>query len=86
MAGRALRRSDAIEITTAPTRARTRPTTPRRMCHPGLLQRSSSRSVPIAMPTIGFATDTVATDGASFPVPSETCWRTKPSTPATASA
>ena len=38
------------------------------------------------MPTTGFATDTVATDGARRPVPSETCWSTNPSTPATASA
>ena len=38
------------------------------------------------MPTIGFATETVATEGASRPVPSDTCWSTKPSTAATASA
>ncbi len=35
---------------------------------------------------MGFATETVATDGARRPVPSDTCCRTKPPMPAIASA
>ena len=41
---------------------------------------------PIRIPTIGFATETVATEGERRPVPSDTCCNTKPSTPATARA
>ena len=37
------------------------------------------------MPTSGLIVDTVATDGASRPVPSDTCWRMNPRIPATAS-
>ena len=55
-------------------------------CHVGRLNRSSKIAIPSSTPTIGFTTETVATDGASRPVPSDTCWRTNPSTPATASA
>ena len=35
---------------------------------------------------MGFATETVATDGDNRPVPSDTCWSTNPSTPASANA
>ena len=73
-------------MTTAPASAMPRPTNATTTCHAGRLRRSSSSSVPIRMPTIGFATETVATDGASRPVPSETCWSTKPRMPAIASA
>ena len=55
-------------------------------CQAGLLRRSSKSSVPIRIPTMGFATETVATDGDNRPVPSDTCWSTNPSTPASARA
>ena len=73
-------------MTIAPTNVRASPITAMRTCHAGRLSRSSSRTIPIRIATTGFATETVATDGASRPVPSETCWTTKPSTPATARA
>ena len=34
--------------------------------------------------TTGFATETVATAGTSFPVASDSCWIRKPTSPATA--
>ena len=74
------------EMRTAPTRAMPRPIQATATCHRGLLRRSSSRRTPSRMPTTGFATETVATEGASRPVPRETCCSTKPSTPAIASA
>ena len=73
-------------MTTAPASAMPRPTKATTTCHSGRSSRSSSSSAPSTTLTIGFATETVATDGASRPVPSETCCSTKPSTPAIASA
>ena len=78
--------SRASEITTAPTSARPRPTTATTMCQFGWAKRSSRRRTPIRIPTIGFATETVATEGARRPVPRETCCRTKPRIPEIARA
>ncbi len=78
--------SVASEITTAPASASRRPPTPRTMCQAGRASLSSSTRAPIVIATTGFATDTVATEGASFPVPSETCCTTKAAMPVRAIA
>ena len=70
--------SRASEMTTAPTSATPRPITARTTCQVGRLRRSLRRRIPIAIPTTGFATETVATEGASRPVPSDTCCKTNP--------
>ena len=72
-------------MTTAPASATTSPTTATTMCHIGRLHVSSSSTVPMRIPTTGLTVDTVATDGARRPVPSDTCCSTNPRMPATAS-
>ena len=78
--------SCASEMTTAPTSAIPSPITATTTCHVGLLEPLVEEEDADENADDGFATDTVATDGARRPVPSDTCWSTKPRTPVSASA
>ena len=61
------------------------PPIPTTACQAGSLSsRSCSTSAPSRTLTTGFATDTVATAGTSFPVDSESCWKRNPTIPAIA--
>src|SRR6476619_6742818 len=75
----------ADETTTAPSSDRPSDALATIACHGGSRsRRSRSTSAPSITLTTGFATETVATDGTSLPVESESCWNRNPTIPAAA--
>ena len=56
------------------------------MCHGGLSESLVEEEDPTITDTTGFATDTVATEVARYPVLSDTCWSTNAAIPVIAIA
>jgi hypothetical protein len=75
-----------METMTAPIMATTSPPAATTMCQGGLESRSSNSRTPRITETTGFATETVATEVARYPVLSDTCWSTNAVIPVIAMA